>query len=87
MDEADMNVVYAIITRHHFKVARSILQNIVQLAARKWKDFRSYKERIMIIYEPFEEDKEFQINVYLTYYVDNEDYDDDCIQEEDMCNG
>ena len=45
------------------------------------------KERIMIIYEPFEEDKEFQINVYLTYYVDNEDYDDDCIQEEDVCNG
>jgi len=41
----------------------------------------------MIIYEPFEEDKEFQINVYLAYYVDNEDYDDDCIQEEDVCNG
>lgn len=35
----------------------------------------------MIIYEPFEVDKEFQISVYLTSHTDDENYDDEFMDE------
>lgn len=35
----------------------------------------------MIIYEPFEEDKEFQISVCLTNYADDKDYDNELMEE------